>query len=155
MVDVGGGGKWPWPRNVGALGTHPEEVRALKKSVEKNPDASPVPDVAPSRFLDPQRTAESLRIGDPDSVYDPAMETFQVTLTHVIFRRVLSKMRRRNAVLFDDAVGSARLDASLPSGRREQMSRMIGREHKMLDILDRYNSLAEGVYMRLLASSKG
>ena len=76
------------------------------------------------------------------------------TLTHIVLRRVLTKGRRRAAVLFDDAVDAANLKG-LPTGRREQMRRMIDRERTMLDILDKYNGLAEAVYMRLLATSKG
>lgn len=145
--------KWPWPANVGVLGTHPEEVKALQRRVEKNIDASPMPAAAPTNLLTPARNSENMRIGDPRAPdVDPDRLAF--TPTHVVFRRVLTKMRRKGAVLFDESVDRAKL-GELPKGRREQMRRMLQREQSMLEILDRYNTLAEDVYMRLLAGSKG
>jgi len=146
--------KWPWPTNVGLVGTHPEEVKALRGRIEKNPQASPMPELAPTNLLTPNRSSESLRMGGPPLENDPSRNAPSFKLTHVVFRKVLSRARRQSAVLFDDAVDAAAL-TNQPSGRREQMRRMLSREQRMLEILDRYNGLAEDVYMRLLASSKG
>ena len=146
--------KWPWPTNAGLVGTHPEEVKALQGRIEKNPQASPLPELAPTKLLTPNRNSEALRMGGPPTENDPSKDSAAFKLTHVVFRRVLSRARRQSAVLFDDAVQDAPL-ANQPSGRREQMRRMLSREQKMLEILDRYNGLAEDVYMRLLSSSKG
>jgi len=146
--------KWPWPTNAQIVGTHPEEVKALQRRIEKNPQASPMPELGPTQLLTPNRNSEALRMGGPPLENDPSKEAPSFTLTHVVFRRVLTRARRQAAVLFDDAVDAAPL-RNQPSGRREQMRRMLTREQKMLEILDRYNGLAEDVYMRLLASSKG
>ena len=151
---VNTGGKWPWPRNVGLLGTHADEVRALRTRLEKNPDASPMPELGPSRLLSPNRSSDNLRIGEPAEANRATAEAAGFTLTHVVFRRFLSQARRRSAVLFDEAVEDAPLEG-LPAGRREQMRSMLAREQAMLELLDRYNGLAEDVYMRLLAGAKG
>lgn len=148
--------KWPWPRDAALLGTHPEEVKALRQRIEKNPAASPMPDLAPARLLSPSRTSDSLRMGGPSVAdVDGGPDALGGTLTHVVFRRILTKARRRAAVAFDEAVDSEPIDGDAPSGRREQMKAMIARERAMLEIFDRYNALAEDVYMRLLATSKG
>ncbi len=149
--------KWPWPRDAALLGTHPEEVKALRQRIEKNPAASPMPDLAPARLLSPSRTSDSLRMGGPVTadVDDVEHEIGARLLQHVVFRRILTKARRRAAVAFDEAVDSEPIDGDAPSGRREQMKAMIARERAMLEIFDRYNALAEDVYMRLLATSKG
>lgn len=146
--------KWPWPVNAQLLGTHPEEVKALQHRVEKNILASPMPALAPSKLLTPNRNSEALRMGGPSVENDPSKDAPSFTLTHIVFRRVLTRARRQAAVLFDDAVDDSPL-RNQPAGRKEQMRRMLSREQKMLEILDRYNGLAEGVYMRLLSSSKG
>jgi hypothetical protein len=145
--------KWPWPTNVNFLGTHPEEMKALQRRVEKNPDASPMPDLAPLRLLTPQRSSDNLRMGEPLAPGDVADPTTP-TLTHVVIRRFLRRARRKGAVLFDEAVDTERL-GELPENRRDQMRTMLARERAMLELLDRYNALAEDVYMRLLAGSKG
>jgi len=145
--------KWPWPTNVNFLGTHPEEMKALQRRVEKNPDASPMPDLAPLRLLTPQRSSDNLRMGEPLAPGDVADPT-PPTLTHVVIRRFLRRARRKGAVLFDEAVDTERL-GELPENRRDQMRTMLARERAMLELLDRYNALAEDVYMRLLAGSKG
>ncbi len=146
--------KWPWPANAGLVGTYPDEVKALQRRIEKNPQASPMPELAPTNFLTPNRNSEALRMGGPPIEDDPSTDATAFRLTHVVFRKVLSRARRQSAVLFDDAVQDAPLSGQ-PAARREQMQRMLRREQKMLEILDRYNGLAEDVYMRLLASSKG
>lgn len=145
--------KWPWPVNVANLGVHPEEVKALQRRVEKNPDASPLAQAEPSKFLTPVRSSDNLRVGEPLVPHEVA-DAPAVPFTHVVIRRFLKKARRKGAVLFDDAVESERLE-DLPEGRREQMRGMLARERAMLEILDRYNALAEDVYMRMLAQSKG
>jgi hypothetical protein len=86
----------------------------------------------------------------PGDVADPTTPT----LTHVVIRRFLRRARRKGAVLFDEAVDTERL-GELPENRRDQMRTMLARERAMLELLDRYNALAEDVYMRLLAGSKG
>lgn len=145
--------KWPWPVDVGLRGTFVDEAKQLRGRVEKNPDASPLADAAPAEFLNPVRQSERLRMGGPAVPLEVAESTTRA-LTHVIFRRILSKARRRGVVLFDDAVESADAD-ELPRDRKEQMRLMLARERAMLELLDRYNSLAEDVYMRLLAGAKG
>ncbi len=145
--------KWPWPTNVGLVGTYPEEVKVRTK-LEKNPDASPMPAAAPARLLDPKRSSDNLRMGEP-APFDPdPVELMDLDLIHVIFRRVLMKRKRRSWSLFDDAVESEDLN-ELPGTRRDQMKAMLRREDAMLRLLDRYNGMAEQVYARLLAESKG
>lgn len=151
MADINS--KWPWPANVGLLGTHPEEVKALQRRVEKNPDASPLAAAEPSKFLTPARSSDNLRVGEPAAPLEVA-ESTTFTFTHVVIRRFLKKARRRGAVLFDEAVESEPL-VDVPENRREQMRGMLARERALLEILDRYNGLAEDVYMRLLAGAKG
>ncbi|MFO0727425.1 MAG: hypothetical protein U1E65_26850 [Myxococcota bacterium] len=145
--------KWPWPTNVGGLGTFPEEVKALQRRVEKNPDASPLAEIAPARLLTPIRSSDNLRMGEPAAPVE-IQDARTVALSHVVIRRFLRKARRKGAVLFDEAVESERLE-DVPENRRDQMRMMLVRESALLEILDRYNSLAEDVYMRLLAGSKG
>jgi hypothetical protein len=128
-------------------------MKALQRRVEKNPDASPMPDLAPLRLLTPQRSSDNLRMGEPLAPGDVADPTTP-TLTHVVIRRFLRRARRKGAVLFDEAVDTERL-GELPENRRDQMRTMLARERAMLELLDRYNALAEDVYMRLLAGSKG
>ena len=62
--------------------------------------------------------------------------------------------RRQAAVLFEETVEEDDL-GDLPKGRRQQMRAMLMRERALLELLDRYNGLAEDVYMRLLAGAKG
>ncbi|MCC7384747.1 MAG: hypothetical protein IT384_23055 [Deltaproteobacteria bacterium] len=145
--------KWPFPANVGLLGTYPEEVKALQRSPEKNPDAAPMPQVAPLRFLSPLKSSEDLRMGEPDSPIQ-LPENGTIIFTHVVIRRFLKKARRRGVVLFDDAVESEPL-IDTPENRRDQMKAMLARERALLELLDRYNALAEGVYAQLLAGAKG
>jgi hypothetical protein len=145
--------KWPGLRNVGLAGTFPEEMKALQR-LEKNPDASPVPDLAPSRLLSPRRTSDDLRIGGPVAASPEAQENVQTTLTHVTLRRLLMRRRKKGWTQFERAVDDESLD-DLPSARREQMRSMLRREQAMLELLDRYNQLAEGVYLRLLSEAKG
>jgi hypothetical protein len=145
--------KWPGLKNVGLAGTFPEELKALQK-LEKNPDASPVPDLAPSRLLAPRRSSEDLRIGGPVAATAEAQENVQTTLTHVTLRRLLMRRRKKGWTHFERAVEDESLE-DLPSARREQMRSMLKREQAMLELLERYNQLAEGVYMRLLSEAKG
>jgi hypothetical protein len=144
--------KWPWPQNVGVLGTFPEEMKEAQR-LEKNPEAAPMPEVAPTRLLGPKKSSDNLRMGEPAPVGDQA-EVANLPLTHVVLRRVL--MRRKNKAwgLFERAVDDEELD-DLPEKRRAQMRAMLGREAAMLELLQRYNTLAEDVYNRLLANSKG
>lgn len=145
--------KWPWPGNVAQLGTFPEEVRATQR-LEKNLDASPVADVAPSQFLDPKRSSDDLRIGDPNPVSNDPFEASQLEMTHVVLRRLLMKRRRPGWTQFSAAVAHEDL-GNLPESRRTQMDTMLRREKAMLDLLERYNGMAEMVYARLLSESKG
>jgi hypothetical protein len=145
--------KWPWPQNVGVLGTFPEEMKALQRGVEKNPDAAPMPEIAPTKLLTPEYGSDQLRMGD-QAVPQEIAETAVPTLNHVVFRRVLMKARRKGVLRFGEAVEEENLD-DLPPSRREQMRSMLARESAMLEILERYNALAEAVYMRLLSESKG
>lgn len=152
MADINS--KWPWPQNIGTLGTFPEEVKALQKRVEKNLDASPLAEVAPTKLLTPARSSDNLRMGEPEILQELNADAGPMTLTHVVFRRVLMKAKRKGVLRFDEAVDAEGLD-ELPSTRRDQMRSMLSREKAMLEILDRYNGLAEAVYMRLLSESKG
>jgi hypothetical protein len=145
--------KWPWPATVGNLGTFPEEVKALQKRVEKNPDAAPMPAVAPTNLLTPQRSSDNLRMGEPSYLSD-THEVAPAVMTHVAFRKVLFKSRRKGVMKFDEAVETEDLE-DLPSTRRDQMRSMLARERSMLEIIQRYNELAEQVYTRLLSESKG
>jgi hypothetical protein len=147
-------GKWPWPQNIGTLGTFPEEVKALRK-LEVNPDASPVPAAEPERFLWPRRSSDHVRMGGPPEegpLKDPATP---LALHFVLFRRVLSRRKKVSWGVFEDAVEAQDLDDGLPDARRDQMRSMLKREQAMLDILHRYHSMAEMVYNRLIGESKG
>jgi len=146
--------KWPFPVNAGVLGTYADEMKALQRRVEKNPDAAPMPEVAPTRLLTPLRSSDNLRIGEPRAPFDVAGDAGAVTLTHVVVRRFLKKARRRGSILFDEATESEPL-VDVPENRREQMRTMLARERALLEILDRYNGLAEDVYNRLPAGVKG
>jgi hypothetical protein len=145
--------KWPWPANVGVLGTFPEEVKALQKSVEKNIDASPLAEAAPTRLLTPNVSSDNLRMGE-QFIPPEIAENTALPLTHVVFRRLLMKSRRKGVLRFDEAVEDENLD-DLPPSRRDQMISMLAREGAMLEIIERYNALAEAVYMRLISESKG
>lgn len=145
--------KWPWPRNVGALGTFPEEVHELRK-LEKNPDAAPMPEVAPTNLLEAKRSSDNLRIGDPRPISDDPYEASQVELNHIVLRRLLMRRRAEGWVRFEDAVEDEDL-SGLPGARRDQMRVMLKRERAMLELLGDYNGMAEMVYARLLSDSKG
>ncbi len=146
--------KWPFPVNRGGqLGTYTDEVHQSRQ-LEKNPEASPMPAAAPGQFLDPKASSDNLRMGAPNPVSEDPFEASQVALFHVIFRRLLTKRRKRGWKMFQAAVDEEEL-GEMPQARREQMRSMLRRERAMLDILDRYNSLAEDVYARLLSESKG
>lgn len=151
MADINN--KWPWAVGVGTLGTFPEEMKALQRRVEKNPDASPMPEVAPTKLLTPQRSSDNLRMGEPTYLSD-TQEVSPAVLTHVAFRRILFKSRRKGVLFFDESVETEDLE-DLPTTRRDQMRSMLARERAMLDIIGRYNELAEAVYTRLLSESKG
>ena len=71
-----------------------------------------------------------------------------------MLRRVRLKRERAGWQMFSRAVETERLD-DLPSNRREQMRGMRRREDAMLDLVERYNGLAEAVYGQLLSESKG
>lgn len=145
--------KWPWPRNVGTLGTYAEEVHAQKK-LEKNPDAAPMPQIAPTNLLQAKRSSDNLRIGDPNPISDDPFEASQLELNHVVLRRLLIKRGRSSWRGFADAVEDQDLKG-LPNARRDQMRVMLRREDAMLQLIDRYNGMAEMVYARLLSESKG
>lgn len=145
--------KWPFPVNAGVLGTYADEVKALQRRIEKNPDAAPMPEVAPTRLLTPLRSSDNLRIGEPHAPLSTDAGG-AITFTHVVIRRFLKKARRRGSVLFDEAAENEPL-VDVPENRREQMRTMLARERALLEILDRYNGLAEDVYNRLLAGAKG
>lgn len=143
--------KWPWPANSAQLGTYPEEVKALRK-LEQNPDASPVPETAPTRLLTPQKSSEGMRMGQPMS---PTDLVAQVTLLqHIVLRRVLRRSRSRGPLRFDEAIEDGPLE-DVTEDRREQMRSMLARERAMLDLLERYNAMAETVYAKLLSESQG
>ena len=145
--------KWPWPANVGVLGTYPEEVKARAR-LEKNPDASPMPAAAPGKLLTPKQSSDDLRMGEPAPFNPDPAEMMALDLNHVVLRRILMKRKRKSWGLFGDAVEAEGLD-DLPGTRRDQMKAMLRREEAMLRLLDRYNGMAEAVYSRLLAESKG
>lgn len=145
--------KWPWPANVGTLGTYPEEVHGQKK-LEKDPAASPMPAAAPERLLTPKRSSDNLRMGEPSAVFPEGQEPVQLALTHVVLRRLLMKRRRRGWEMFGESVEDESLD-DLPNSRRDQMRAMLRRENAMLQLLERYNGLAEMVYSRLIGEAKG
>lgn len=146
--------QWPWP--VGTLGTFPEEVKALQRSPEKNINASPMPELAPTKLLNPNQSSDHLRMGEPKALSQEVIagNVGTVQLTHVVFRTVLGKSRKKGVVLFNQAVDNEPLD-DLPEARREQMQSMLARESAMLKVIEHYNAFAEGVYMRLLSESKG
>lgn len=145
--------KWPWPANVGVLGTYPEEVHGQKK-LEKDPAASPMPALAPERLLTPKRSSDNLRMGEPAPVYPEGMEPVQLALTHVVLRRLLMKRKKVGWGLFEESVEEEALE-ELPGSRRDQMRAMLKRENAMLQLLERYNTLAEMVYSRLIGEAKG
>jgi hypothetical protein len=145
--------KWPWPNNVGVLGTHAEEIKALQK-LEKNPEASPLPDARPSAFLDPTTSSENLRVGIPKAPKGDVDVPGNFIPLHVVLRRLLMRRKRAAWGLFDSAVEEEDL-GELPASRRDQMRAMLRRERAMLEMLGRYNELAEDVYARLLSESKG
>ena len=145
--------KWPWPANVGVLGTYPEEVREQAK-LEKNPDASPMPAAAPGKLLTPKVSSDNLRMGEPAPFDADPVEMMALDLNHVVLRRILTKRKRHSWTLFGDAVEAETL-ADLPTTRRDQMKAMLRREDAMLRLIDRYNGMAEMVYARLLSESKG
>jgi hypothetical protein len=147
-------GKWPWPNNVPLLGTFPEEVKALQK-LEKNPEASPLPEAEPSNFLEPKTSSEHLRVGTPKAPKGRDVEVPGSFIPlFVLVRRVLMRRKRAAWSVFEEAVEDEDL-SDLPESRREQMRAMLRRELAMLEMLGRYNELAEGVYARLLSEAKG
>jgi hypothetical protein len=145
--------KWPWPQNVGVLGTYPEEIKALQK-LEKNPEASPIPEAAPTNFLDPKTSSEHLRVGTPRAPRGEVEVPGNFVPLHVVVRRLLMRRKKTAWGLFDEAVETEDL-GELPASRREQMRAMLKRERAMLEMIARYNELAEDVYARLLSESKG
>ena len=74
--------------------------------------------------------------------------------TPAFFPRATSRWKRAAWALFDEAVDAEDL-GELPASRRDQMRAMLKRERAMLEMLGRYNELAEDVYARLLSESKG
>lgn len=146
--------KWPWPSALGGVhGTYAEEIRALQK-LEKNPNASPMPDLAPGRLLDPKRSSDDLRFGEPARVEAEDAPGGYFPLSHVVLRRLRLKRGRAGWRTFAHAVETEDL-GDLPENRRAQMQGMRRREEAMLDLVERYNALAEAVYGQLLSESKG
>ena len=145
--------KWPWPAKVGLLGTYPEEVKARNR-LEQNPDASPMPAAAPGRLLAPKKSSDNLRMGEPAPFDNDPAEMMALDLNHVVLRRILMKRKRKSWSMFGEAVEEEALD-DLPNTRRDQMKAMLRREDAMLRLIERYNGMAEQVYARLLAESKG
>lgn len=146
------GEKWPWPQNISKLGTFAEEVR--RPNLEVNPEAAPMPLAAPTAFLAPVRSSESLRVGEPPAFSADPAEVEAVALRHVLFRRVLSRRSDPRLQAVEAAVEQNPLDG-LPASRRDQMRASLRRERAMLDILARYNGLAEEVYAHMLSEAKG
>src|SRR5262245_38867824 len=132
--------KWPWPNNVGVLGTFAEEIKALQK-LERNPEASPLAEAEPTAFLDPTTSSEHLRVGTPRSPKGDVDVPGNFIPLHVLVRRLLMRRRRAAWGLFDEAVESEDLNG-LPTSRREQMRAMLKRESAMLEMIARYNELA-------------
>lgn len=152
MADINS--RWPWPANrQGQIGTYADEVHQLRQ-LEKNPDASPAPHVAPGQRLDPKKSSDHLRMGSPAPVSDDPFEAAQIALYHVIFRRLLHRRRKAGWTMFESAVEDEELP-DLPETRRQQMRAMLRREWAMLDLIGEYNGLAEEVYAKLLSESKG
>lgn len=146
--------QWPWPNNVGVLGTYADEIKALQK-LERNPEAAPMPEAEPSNFLHPKTSSEHLRVGTPKAPLGQEVDVPGSFIPlFVVVRRVLMRRRKKAWSLFEEAVDEENL-GELPSSRREQMRAMLRRERAMLDMLGRYNGLAEEVYSRLLSESKG
>ncbi|MEL6186297.1 MAG: hypothetical protein AAFU79_16860 [Myxococcota bacterium] len=145
--------QWPWPTSTGGVhGTHPEELKALQR-LEKNPSAAPMPQVGPSRLLAPQDSSDALRFGEPGGDVETGAPTF-VALSHVVLRRLRLKRARAGWRSFSAAVDTEPFE-ELPENRREQMRGMRRREDAMLDLIQRYNHLAETVYGQLIGDSKG
>lgn len=145
--------KWPWPSATqGVHGTYAEEIKQLQK-LEKNPSASPLPEIAPSQLLAPRKSSDNLRFGEPNRTGAEDATGF-VALSHVVLRKLRLKRHRAGWTRFDDAMETEGFE-SLPSNRRDLMRGMRRREDAMLDLVDRYNRLAEGVYGRLLSEAKG
>lgn len=146
--------KWPWPAATGGVhGIHAEELKALQR-LEKNPSASPMPELAPTELITPSRNSDTLRFGDAPGVDPEDAPTGIGALSHVVLRRLRLKRERPGWTSFSRAVETERLD-DLPENRRDQMRGMRRREDAMLDLVDRYNRLAEGVYGQLLSEAKG
>ncbi len=145
--------KWPWPTNMNVHGTFPEEVKALQE-LENNPDAAPIPELAPTNLLTPKRSSDNLRFGEPERVSIDDAQPNLVALNHVVLRRLRLKRNRDGWQGFSRAIETEAL-AELPKNRRDQMKGMRRREEAMLDLVDSFNKLAEGVYGRLLSESKG
>jgi hypothetical protein len=147
-------GNWPWPADVGLRGTFPEEVQERRR-LERNPDAAPVPELAPEQLLRPRRSSDNLRLGQPADTEPESAESLTHPLFHVTLRRLLLRRRSEGWRAFGRAVEEAPLEEGIPDHRRDQMRTMLRREQAMLELLERYNGLAEAVYSRLLAESKG
>lgn len=144
--------KWPWPQNIGPLGTYAEEVRAPK--LERDPEAAPMPAAAPVSFLSPAGSSEQLRVGEPPAFSADPTEIEQLSLRHVVFRRVLARRKGTGWQQLERAVDTQPL-TGLPEPRRDQMRAMLRREQAMLQILERYNGMAEQVYAVMLSEAKG
>lgn len=145
--------QWPWPSSVGGVhGTYPDEIKALQK-LEKNPEASPMPAAAPTQLLTPARSSENLRFAETNVEGEETIPAF-TTLSHVVLRRLRLKRARAGWRSFSAAVDTEPFE-ELPENRRDQMRGMRRREEGMLDLVERYNRLAEGVYGQLLSESKG
>lgn len=145
--------QWPWPSPTGGVhGTHPEELKALQR-LEKNPNAAPMPQVEPSRLLETRDSSDRLRFGEPGGDVETGAPSF-VALSHVVLRRLRLKRARGGWREFSTAVDTEAFE-ELPENRREQMRGMRRREEAMLDLVERYNRLAEGVYGQLIGESKG
>lgn len=146
--------KWPWPTVAGGVqGIYAEELKALQR-LEKNPAAAPMPELGPTELLTPNRTSDALRFGDTPEVDPMEVPGGIGALSHVVLRRLRLKRGRTGWRSFARAVETEPLD-DLPGNRREQMRGMRRREDAMLDLVDRYNAMAEAVYGQLLSESKG
>ena len=144
--------KWPWPGNIGPLGTYAEEVKTLTR-LERNPEAAPMPQAEPTAFLTPASHSESLRMG-PAAWSEVGDAAIPLPPSFVVFRRVLRKRKSRSWAVFEDSVLESDL-GPVPDDRREQMKALLHQERAMLEVLERYSDLADAVYSRILAESKG
>ena len=140
------------PANIARFGSTVAEVQLQSGRPAKDPEASPMADWRASQgLLALQRNgSDRMRVGQPNGVAANASASEGPTWTLALTRSAESKLR---SPLFGQVEGVVR--GAPETKARSLMLNSLERVSLLLDYLDETNGMANAVYIRAIAASKG